>query len=127
MNALKDLSAQWLEAKEQERAAVERRRVLEDEMRKMLKISEAEEGTIKHVADCYIIKANCRINRKIDPERFLLLANQANINVQEFTRWKCELIMSAWKKQSDEVQKALSSAITSEPGRPTFSIDLTED
>ena len=123
---LKNLSEQWLEAKTLERDAAERRRVLEDQMRKCMKIEDNEEGTVSTLIGPYKVKANCRINRKIDPEKFLMLANDAQIDVSEFTKWKCELVMSAWKKQTPETQSALSKAITAEPGRPTFSVEISE-
>ena len=126
MSDLNNLSQQWLEAKTLERDAAERRRIIEDQMRMCLKIEESEEGTISTVIGGYKIKANCRINRKIDPEQFLMLANDAKIDVTGFTRWKCDLNMTEWKKQTPFVQQALSAAITAEPGRPTFSIEITE-
>ena len=123
---LKNLSEQWLEAKTLERDAAERRRVLEDQMRQCMKIEDNEEGTVSTLIGPYKVKANCRINRKIDPEKFLMLANDAQIDVSEFTKWKCELVMSAWKKQTPYIQQKLSKAITTEPGRPTFSVEITE-
>ena len=126
MSDLKNLSQQWLEAKTLERDAAERRRVLEDQMRRCMKIEDSEEGTVSTKVDNYKIKATCRINRKIDPEKFLLLANDAGIDVSKFTKWKCELQMSAWKQQSDDVQSALLPAITTEPGRATFSVEIKE-
>ena len=123
---LKNLSEQWLEAKTLERDAAERRRVLEDQMRQCMKIEDNEEGTVSTLIGPYKVKANCRINRKIDPEKFLLLANDAQIDVSEFTKWKCELVISAWKKQTPYIQQKLSKAITVEPGRPTFSVEITE-
>ena len=126
MQILKALSDQWLEAKTLERDAAERRRLIEDEMRKAMKIAQDEDGTVKQKVDGYVIKANCRINRKVDPEKLLTLADAAGINIQPFTRWKAELIMSGWKEQSDEVRSILAPAITSEPGRPTFSVEISE-
>jgi len=127
MSDLKNLSEQWLEAKTLEQDAVARRRVLEDQMRQCLKIEDAEEGTVTSMVGPYKIKAACRVNRKIDPEKFLMLANDAKIEVQDFTRWKCELIQSAWKKQPEYVQQVLSRAITTEPGRATFSVEVITD
>ena len=126
MSDLKNLSEQWLEAKTLEQNAAARRKLIEDQMRKCLKIADNEEGTVSSVIDKYKVKAACRINRKIDPEQFLMLANDAKIEVQEFTRWKCELIMSAWKKQPEFVQQVLSRAITAEPGRATFTVETLD-
>lgn len=124
---IEELSAAWLEAKETERDAAERRRKIEDQMRQSLKIEESEERTVKQVAGSYVVKANCRVNRKIDPEHFLRLANDAKVDVSGFTRWKCELVMAEWKKQPAYVQQTLSNAITAEPGRATFSVELISE
>ena len=122
----KSHAQRWLELKEIERSAAEERRQLEDQMRKDLKIADDEEGTVKHVVDDYTIKANCRISRKINPETFLMLADREGIQFNEFTKWKCDLIMSAWRKQPPEIVKALMPAITTEPGRATFTIEFNE-
>ena len=92
-------------------------------------ISQGKPATevVKQVADNYVIKATCRINRKIDPEKFLLLANNAGIDVSQFTKWKCELQMKEWKQLPEETRATLAPAITSEPGRPTFSVELTKE
>lgn len=127
MDHLQALSERWLEAKELERSAAEDRRKIEDDIRKALKIAESEEGTVKQDAGPYVIKANCRINRKVDPEKFLMLANDSQIDISTFTKWKCELVMSAWRKQDVATQQALSAAITSEPGRATFSIESIKE
>jgi hypothetical protein len=126
MQTLQTLSERWQAAKTAERQAAEERRQIEDEMRKALKLSESEEGTVKQVIGNTVVKATCRINRKIDAERFLMLANSADINVQPITRWKAELIMSAWKALPEEHKAILAPAITAEPGRPTFSVETTE-
>ena len=44
---LQSLSEQWLEAKEIEREAAERRRAIEDQMRKAMHLNGEEEGSVK--------------------------------------------------------------------------------
>lgn len=124
---IEELGAAWLEAKEAEKTAADNRRKIEDQMRQALKIEDAEERTVKQTAGNYVIKANCRVNRKIDPEHFLRLANDAKVDVSGFTRWKCELVLGEWKKQPAYVQQTLSNAITAEPGRATFSVELISE
>lgn len=124
MSDIDDLAAAWEEAKNAERAAVEKRRILEDQMKLMLKIEETEEGTVKHDSKRFTIKAICRINRKIDSEKLLDIANQADLadHLHVLFRWTPELNMSAWKDADDDVKRAFSAAITANPGRPSFTI-----
>ena len=124
MSDIDDLAAAWEEAKNAERAAVEKRRMLEDQMKLMLKIEDAEEGTVKHDSKRYTIKAVCRINRKIDSEKLLDIANHANLadHLHVLFRWTPELNISAWKDADDDVKRAFSAAITANPGRPSFTI-----
>lgn len=124
MSDIDDLAAAWEEAKNAERAAVEKRRILEDQMKLMLKIEETEEGTVKHDSKRFTIKAICRINRKIDSEKLLDIANQADLvdHLHVLFRWTPELNMGAWKDADDDVKRAFSAAITANPGRPSFTI-----
>ena len=123
---LQSLSEQWLEAKEIEREAAERRRAIEDQMRKAMHLTGEEEGSVKQKLNNCVVKANCRINRRIDVEKFLHIANANHIDVTTFTRWKAELVMSAYRDLPAETKAALAPAITAEPGRPTFSVDILE-
>ena len=50
MPDLNNLSQQWLEAKTLERDAMERRRTIELEMAKCLKLQDSDEGTVSHVS-----------------------------------------------------------------------------
>ena len=124
MTDIDELAAAWEQAKNAEREAVEKRRVLEDQMKQLLKIEDAEEGTVKHDSKRFTIKAVCRINRKIDSEKLLDIANHADLadHLHVLFRWSPELNMSAWKEADDDVKRAFSAAITANPGRPSFTI-----
>ena len=122
---IETVATEWMEAKEAERQAVERRRKAEDELKRMLKITEQDEGTVSQKTSHYSIKAVCRMNRKIDSEKLLAIAGQCGYADQlaSLFRWKPEVIQSAWKEADPKMTNALSAAITVEPGRPSFSIN----
>ena len=66
MMSLQKLSGEWLEAKDAERDATEKRRLIEDEMVRLLGIQQTDEGTKKVEASPFVIKIASRINRKVD-------------------------------------------------------------
>ena len=47
MKTLQDLSAEWIEAKETEREAVERRRMIEDEIGRIMGLKQTDEESRK--------------------------------------------------------------------------------
>jgi hypothetical protein len=82
------------------------------------------DGTVKHAIDGYVIKTEGRINRKVDAEKLQVLAAEAGLSehLSSLFRWKPEINAKAWGAAADAVTQPLLGAITSTPGRPTFSI-----
>jgi hypothetical protein len=82
------------------------------------------DGTIKQELDGYIIKMEGRINKKIDADKLQLLAAEAGLSehLSSLFRWKPEINAKAWGAAADAVTQPLLGAITSTPGRPTFTI-----
>jgi len=115
---------QWLEAKEDERKATERRRAIEDLLVTELKISEAAEGTANFDLGDYKVKVVSKLNRKIDGDKLQEVAAEAGLSehLSDLFRWKPELNMTAWKRADNTITEALSAAITTTPGRPAFTI-----
>jgi hypothetical protein len=118
------LSSEWLDAKNAEKEATERRRLIEDEICRILEIQESDERTRRLEAEIFTIKITCRINRKVDGDLAQEIA--AENGMEEFLpmlfRWKPELSMTAWDAVGDNVKQVFSRAITATPGRPSFSI-----
>ena len=119
----------WLEAKEAERNAVERRRDAEDAMRRLARLADDLDGTENLVAAGYKIKVTGRIDRKVDSERVQELAAEHGLldHLSSLFRWKPELNVSAWKSTDPSITAPLAAAITAKPGRPSFSIELTKE
>ena len=114
----------WLTAKKAEADAVAERRDLEDQMVKEFGIAKDLDGTTKVEADGYKIKMEGRINKKIDADKLQVLASEAGLSehLSSLFRWKPEINARVWNAASDAVTAPLLGAITSTPGRPTFTI-----
>lgn len=124
MMPLQKLSVEWLEAKEAERDATERRRLIEDEMVRLIGIEQTDEHTRKVEANPFTIKIACRINRKVDGDMAQEIAaeNDMQDHLGLLFRWKPELSMTAWNGVGDNVKQVFARAITATPGRPSFTI-----
>jgi hypothetical protein len=124
MKPLQQLSAEWLEAKAIEKDAVEKRRMIEDEIVRLLDIQQTEEGTKKVEASPFVIKIASRVNRKVDGEIAQEIAAEHDMqdHLSLLFRWKPELSMAAWDGVGDNVKQVFARAITATPGRPSFTI-----
>lgn len=118
----------WLSAKADEAAAIERRRVIEDQLTAMLELAPDAEGTTTAKRDGYVIKATCRLNRKIDSDKLQELAHDAGLteHLASLFRWKPEISMKEWKAAAPTITGPLSGAITTTAGRPSYSITKEE-
>jgi hypothetical protein len=118
------LYQRWLDAKKMEALAVAERRELEDLMTLQFAVPKDLDGTIKQELDGYIIRMEGRINKKIDADKLQLLAAEAGLSehLSSLFRWKPEINAKAWGAAADAVTQPLLGAITSTPGRPTFTI-----
>lgn len=118
------LYQRWLDAKKLEAAAVTERRQLEDQMAAEFALPKDLDGTIKREIDGYVIKMEGRINKKIDADKLQMLAAEAGLSehLSSLFRWKPEINSKAWAAAAEAVTKPLLDAITSTPGRPTFTI-----
>lgn len=125
MSKLSVLAKTWLDLKEQERLATENRREIEDIIMKELNISESLDGTENFATDNNLkIKIVGRMNRKVDTDKLQQLATENGLteHLSSLFRWKAEVNSSVWKASSEVITKPLMAAITTVPGRPSFSI-----
>ena len=116
-------------AKEAERQATEHRRELEDAMLSLIGISEAMEGTENAEAPGgYRIKVTGRMNRRVDGDKLQEIAAENGLteHLASLFRWKPDINMSAWKSADETITRPLMDAITTTPGRPSFSITKEE-
>lgn len=118
------LHLQWLAAKQAESEAVLKRREIEDQLIAQMGIKPDDDGVKTIKADGYIIKATSRLSRKVDDDMLIELAHAHGLDAHLSTlfRWKPEIAMKAWKDASADITGPLLPAITTTPGRPSFSI-----
>jgi hypothetical protein len=122
---LDELSAQWCDAKADEAIAVARRRTIEDRLVELLEIPETKEGTTSSTTEQgYQIKVVGRMNRKVDADRLQELAIAAGLteHLPSLFRWSADVNAAAWKAAAQTITAPLTGAITTTPGRPSFTI-----
>lgn len=125
MKTMEQMAAEWLEAKEAERVAIEKRRDLEDAMRKAASIRDDVEGTETLALEGFRVKVVGRIDRKVDADKVQELAAEFGLtdHLSKLFRWKPEINMAIWKSTDEAITKPLAAAITAKPGRPSFTIE----
>lgn len=122
---LKSLSSMWLMAKTAEANAVADRRNIEDRIRQLTGLRDDVEGTETIKVPGYKVRVVSRLDRKVDAEKVQDLAAEHGLtaHLSSLFRWKPELNMSAWKSADESITGPLAGAITTKPGRPSFSIE----
>lgn len=118
------LAEAWMQAKENERAATERRREIEDQIRALANIADDSEGVQNVDAGAWKCKVTCRLDRKVDSDKLQDIAAEHGLSdhLSTLFRWKPELNMKAWDRADPAITSALAGAITTKPGRPSFAI-----
>jgi hypothetical protein len=114
----------WLDAKEAEKAAIELRRSIEDELVMDLDIAKTLDGTQNITTDGYKIKVVGRLDRKVNSDKLQDLANEYGLtqHLSSLFRWKPEVNVTAWKSADPLIIDTLQDAITTTNGRPSFTI-----
>ena len=125
---LKTLSSDWMRFKAAEEEATTERRKIEDQMVKLLAMSENFEGTETAEPEGFVVKISGRIDRKVDGDKVQELAAEFGLteHLAKLFRWKPEINMAIWKATDEIITKPLAAAITAKPGRPSFKI-ITKD
>lgn len=123
------LYQEWMQAKEAERIATMERRSIEDRLTSILEVDALQEGS-KTIEDGQVkVKVTSRMSRKIDADALQEIAAEHDLSrhLGDLFRWKPELNMAAWKAADESITKPLEAAITTKPGRPSFSIEVTKE
>ena len=118
------LYAQWLDAKAAEKAAMDERRSIEDQLVKALNIPNTLDGTQNVEADGFKVKIVGRLDRKVNSDKLQDLAAEHGLteHLSSLFRWKPEINASAWKSADPRITAPLLDAITTSNGRPSFTI-----
>jgi len=118
------LYQQWLTAKAREAEATAERRMLEDQMVAQFNVPSSLDKTANFEADGFKIKVEGRINRKINSDKLQEIAIEHGLmaHLECLFRWKPEINAAVWKSTDPAITTPLLDAITSTPGRPSFTI-----
>lgn len=121
---MQNLYDAWIEAKEDERKAVELRRDIEAQLVKQFGVLETDEGTRSFEKDGYQFKIVSRMTRKVDGDKLQEVAAEHGLSdhLSTLFSWKPEINMTAWKASDHSITEALSVAITTKPASPSFTI-----
>jgi hypothetical protein len=119
-----NLYQKWIDAKEAEKAAMDLRRSLEDELVEHFGIAKTLDGTQNIEADGYKVKVVGRLDRKVNADKLQDLAAEHGLtqHLSSLFRWKPEVNASAWKSADPLITAPLQDAITTSNGRPSFTI-----
>jgi hypothetical protein len=119
-----NLYQKWIDAKESEKAAIDLRRALEDELVEHFGIAKTLDGTQNIEADGYKVKVVGRLDRKVNSDKLQDLAAEHGLtqHLSSLFRWKPEVNATAWKSADPLITAPLQDAITTSNGRPSFTI-----
>lgn len=123
-----NLYEQWMEAKAAETEMTARRRAIEDEITKSLRITDDWEGSYT-MKDCgFKINVKRAFIRKVDGKKLSAIADEFGLQdyLPTLFRWKPEIDMKAWKDTEPSVTDKLAQAVTTTPGRVSFKIEEEE-
>jgi len=123
---LNALLEQWRAAKQEEQAATRRRREIEDEIKVFIGFDEGREDSVALPLDGGRVTITARLDRKVDAQLARQLAAENHLEdwLDRIFRWKPELELRAWKKAPEHITQVFAPAITTKPGRATFSLEL---
>ena len=118
------LYQQWLDAKADEKKAMDERRSIEDKLVLSLGIPKTFDGTQNVEIDGFKVKIVGRLDRKVNSDKLQDLAAEHGLteHLSSLFRWKPEINASAWKSADPRITEPLLDAITSSNGRPSFTI-----
>lgn len=89
--------------------------------------SDPKEGSKENklpLADGFILQGDYKINRTVDPAVVSTLAKMPNVAplVERLINYKPTLILSEWRKLSDEDRILVADMVTEKPGTPALKV-----
>lgn len=114
----------WIQAKEDERKAIEHRRSLDKMIQDLL--PKKDEGSISQADGDYKVTVTYKLDRKLDTER--LQADWSALPVSSYVavKWKADLSTAAFRALADSDRSVLAKYITTKPASPTVSVEFKE-
>lgn len=126
---IEELGKEWQRHKELEREHKKARRRIENLIVAYYKLPPDLDETTTKKEGQYVVKIVGRLDRKVDSDKVQDLATEHGLegHLPTLFRWKPELNVKAWHNSSEEIRQALAPAITTKPGRPSFTIVRNEE
>jgi len=115
----------WLELKEAEKQATEKRREVEDKLLFLLGVPETLDGTQNFdINNGFKVKVVGRMVRKVDSDKLQELALEHGLtdHLSSLFRWSADINAAVWKASAPSITEPLLDAITTKAGRPSFTI-----
>ena len=124
MTKLENLLRYWIDSKQREQIAIDARREIEDRLVSILGVDPSDEGTDTRTIGLYDVKIVNRLTRKVDSDKIQEIATEQGLSehLSQLLRWKPEINMTVWKRADERITKPLLGAVTTTPGRPSFTI-----
>lgn len=122
------LALLWQQKKEAEKRIVDERRQIEDKLTEMLGLSEQSEGSKTIEIGSVKMTIIGRVSKHIDADLLQDIAAEHGLTNQlsSLFRWKPEINMKEWRNANEQITRTLSGAITTKPGRPSYSVTFKE-
>ena len=128
MNApltLANVAASWMQAKEDERKAIEQRRNLDKMLVEML--PKKDEGSVTEKDGQYKITASFKMDRKVDADKLAEIWGYLDEHAQKAFKWKADVSVSELRKVQEfepDTYAKLAEVITTKPASTSVSVEL---
>lgn len=114
----------WMQAKEDERKAIEHRRSLDKMIQDML--PKKDEGSVNANDGDYKATVTYKIDRKVDTESLQQGWGSLSASAQSAFKWKAEVSTTAFRTLSAHDLAQIARFITAKPGSASVSVSIKE-
>jgi hypothetical protein len=121
---LKDVLACWMQAKEDERKAIEHRRSLDKMIQSIL--PSKDEGSISQAEGDYKVTVSYKLDRKLDTPALQAAWHTIPERAHSALKWKADLSVSAFRTLSDDDKALIAKFMTTKPASPTVAVEIKE-
>ena len=121
----------WYAAKKAEKEIVEKRREIEDQISKILLDDDSLTRAESHTRQVgrYALTVSTRVTHKIDANKLQEIAAEQGTSEHLSTlfRWKPEINKKIWEATDETILTPLKDAITTTPGRASYSVKIKKE
>ena len=121
---LKDVLATWMQAKEDERKAIEHRRSLDKMIQDMLPA--IYEGSISKTEGDYKATVIYKLDRKFNTPALQAAWHTIPERAHSALKWKADLSVSAFRTLSEDDKALIGKFMTTKPASPTVTVEIKE-